>query len=160
MAITAFLSRSPGLLNRGPEGPLCWVLVFSTASYLQLSDFLSSLGLYNCSTPTFFSWASQITLNSTRPQSKLYPDIHPPDAPVIYTGAFPILTAWPVSICYSVKFMDDLFWVILWCECEVNWFGPKKICFVLSVSGHCGGSKGTTICHRCTGAVRIRTTHL
>ena len=57
MAITAFLSRSPGLLNRGPmlghgshssifsptataqsgpEGPLCWVLVLSTASYLQL----------------------------------------------------------------------------------------------------------------------------
>ena len=62
MAITAFLSRSPGLLNQGPgdpaplghgphssifsptdccsigglEGPLCWVLVLSTASYLQL----------------------------------------------------------------------------------------------------------------------------
>ena len=25
-------------LNRGPEGPLCWVLVLSTASYLQLTD--------------------------------------------------------------------------------------------------------------------------
>ena len=25
-----------------------------------------------------------------------------PDAPVIYTGAFPILTAWPGSICYTV----------------------------------------------------------
>ena len=36
LAITAFLSRSPGLLNRGPGGPLCWVLAFSTASYLQL----------------------------------------------------------------------------------------------------------------------------
>ena len=61
MTITAFLSRSLGLLNRGPgdpaslghvphssifsptataqsgpEGLLCWVLVFSTASYLQL----------------------------------------------------------------------------------------------------------------------------
>ena len=34
---SAFLSRSPGLLNRGPRGPaLCWVRVFSTASYLQL----------------------------------------------------------------------------------------------------------------------------
>ena len=30
----------------------------------------------------------------------LYPDIPRPDAPVIYTGAFPILTAWPGSICY------------------------------------------------------------
>ena len=61
MAITVFLSRSPELLNRGPgdlaslghvlipasslqlqllkrgpEAPLFWVLVFSTASYLQL----------------------------------------------------------------------------------------------------------------------------
>ena len=67
MAITAFLSRPPGLLNRGPGGPaslgyvphssifsptnlnfncsiggpegyLSWVLVFSTASYLQLIE--------------------------------------------------------------------------------------------------------------------------
>ena len=62
MAITAFLSRSPGLLNRwlgtqllwdmvlipvfslqlqllnrGPEGQLWWVLVLSTASYLLTS---------------------------------------------------------------------------------------------------------------------------
>ena len=66
MAITAFLCCSPGLPNRGhggpaslghgphfsiwtptdlnsncsvggPEGPLCWVLVLSTASYLQLT---------------------------------------------------------------------------------------------------------------------------
>ena len=46
MAITASLSRSPGLLNRGPNFSgtcssfqlqlLKWVLVFSTASYLQL----------------------------------------------------------------------------------------------------------------------------
>ena len=38
MAIIAFLSRSPGLLNRGPSVPLCWVLVFSTASYSQLIE--------------------------------------------------------------------------------------------------------------------------
>ena len=63
MAITAFLSRFPGLLNRGSgdpasagtwfsfqhllsnsncsiggtEGPLCWVLVLSKASYPQLT---------------------------------------------------------------------------------------------------------------------------
>ena len=37
--------------------------------------------------------------HSTRPRSRLYPDIPLPDAPVIYTGAFPILTAWPGSIC-------------------------------------------------------------
>ena len=33
--------------------------------------------------------------HSTRPRSKLYSDIPRPDAPVIYTGAFPILTARP-----------------------------------------------------------------
>ena len=36
LAITAFVSRSPGLLNRGPWGPLRWVQVFSIASCLQL----------------------------------------------------------------------------------------------------------------------------
>ena len=38
--------------------------------------------------------------HSTRPRSRLYSDIPRPDAPVIYTGAFPILTAWPGSIYY------------------------------------------------------------
>ena len=33
---SAFLSRSPGLLKRGPGVQPLWVLVFSTASYLQL----------------------------------------------------------------------------------------------------------------------------
>ena len=33
---SAFLSTSPGLLNRGPGAHPLWVLVFSTASYLQL----------------------------------------------------------------------------------------------------------------------------
>ena len=65
LAITAFLFRSPGLLNRGPGGPaslghvlipasslnqgpegsLCWVLAFSTASCLQpvwSSNYLTS----------------------------------------------------------------------------------------------------------------------
>ena len=31
------LSRSPGLLNRRPRGPLCWVRAFSTTSCLQLT---------------------------------------------------------------------------------------------------------------------------
>ena len=62
MAITAFLSRSPGLLNRGLRAQPLWVLVLSTVSYLQLTDFLSSPRLYNCSTSTFFLWVSQIAL--------------------------------------------------------------------------------------------------
>ena len=59
------------------------------ASSLQPPDFLSSPGLYNCSTSTFFLWASQIALNSTRPRSRLYPDIPRLDAPVIYTVVYP-----------------------------------------------------------------------
>ena len=136
MAITAFLSRSPGLLNRGPGDPAslghvphssiffptglisncsigglrapsagCWFSLLHLNSNCLISnssDFLSSPGLYNCSTPAFFLWVSQIALNSTCPQSRLYPDIPWPDAPFIYTGAFPILTAWLGSICYTM----------------------------------------------------------
>ena len=37
LAITAFLSRSPVMLNRGPGGPsLCWNMVLISASSLQL----------------------------------------------------------------------------------------------------------------------------
>ena len=140
MAITAFLSRSHGLLNRGPGRPaslgtcssfqhllsnwsdlqLIWTptaqsgvlrapsagfLVFSTASYLQLPDFQSSLGLYNCSISTFFLWASQFALNSTRPRSRLYPDIPRPDTPITYIVSIRILTAWLGSICYRINFL-------------------------------------------------------
>ena len=39
LSLAALLSRSAGLLNRGSWGPiaLCWVLVLSTASFLQLT---------------------------------------------------------------------------------------------------------------------------
>ena len=91
MAITAFLSRSLGLLNRGPlwdmflipassfqlqllnrgswaspstgccflYGILSPTGLISNWSDVQLTDFLSSLGLYNRLTPTFL-WASWI----------------------------------------------------------------------------------------------------
>ena len=40
------LSRSPGLLNRGPRGPaLCWMMAFFTASYHQLVSKTPSGGL-------------------------------------------------------------------------------------------------------------------
>ena len=48
-----------------------------------------------------FLRASQFALNSTRPRSRLYPDIPRPDAPVIHTGAFTIWRAWLGSICYT-----------------------------------------------------------
>ena len=43
---------------------------------------------------------SSCECHSTRTRSRLYSDIPRPDSPVIYTGAFPILTAWTGSICY------------------------------------------------------------
>ena len=63
------------LLNRGPEGPLCW--------WFSLLHLISH-------------WRP---LNSTCRQSNLSPWYLRPDAPVIYTGAFPILTGRPGSIC-------------------------------------------------------------
>ena len=68
-----------------------------------LSNWLNFLctDLYNNLTSTLLSASVTIShFNSTHPRSRLYLDIPRPDAPVIYTGAFPILTAWPGSICY------------------------------------------------------------
>ena len=90
LVITAFLSRSPGLLNRKPVGPASlgggflyhilsptclipnWLIgglrAPSAGWWLSLPhlvfnwlNFLCT-ELYNSSTPTFFLWASQITL--------------------------------------------------------------------------------------------------
>ena len=77
LAITAFLSRFPGLLNRKPGGPLSWVLVFLTASChpglvsktglvsncsgLQTNWLPVFTELYN-SSPSTFLLASQIAL--------------------------------------------------------------------------------------------------
>ena len=57
------LSNSSEALNfncsiRGPEGPLCWVLVLSTASSPTDLNFLSP-GLYNNLTSTYFLRSSQ-----------------------------------------------------------------------------------------------------
>ena len=121
---SAFLSRSPELLNRGPGAQPLWVLVFSTASCLQLVwspnsqsgvwglPLLGAGFLYRILSPTglvskltdFLSTLIYIIVQ--RPPSscgrhKLHSFPHPqsaiprPDAPVIYIGAFPILTARP-----------------------------------------------------------------
>ena len=66
LSLAALLSRSAGLLNRGSWGPiaLCWVLVLTTASYLQLwfqlTEPVCGPGLYKCLTPTCFLWASHL----------------------------------------------------------------------------------------------------
>ena len=105
MAITAFLSRSPGLLNRGPGGPASLGHVPHSSIFSPtglISNWLNFLctELYNNLTPTLLPASVTNRTHSTRPRSRLYLDIPRPDAPVIYTGAFPILTAWPGSICY------------------------------------------------------------
>ena len=67
IAITAFLSRSPGLLNRGPGGPAClgagflYRILSPTRLISNWFNFLCT-ELYNRSMPTFFLRASQIAL--------------------------------------------------------------------------------------------------
>ena len=74
---TAFLSRSPGLLNRGPRGPASAGTWFS---FQHLSptvlNFLSP-GLYNNLTSTYFLRASQFALDSQGCPStvKVAPDL-------------------------------------------------------------------------------------
>ena len=125
LAITTFLSRSPGLLNRGPGAQPLWVLVFYRI--LSLTGLVSKLSIGCLKAPSAGCWLSLPHLvsnwsghqtdwiscalhyiivqhppfsggrhnrtHSSRPQSRLYTDIPWADAPVIYTGAFPILTA-------------------------------------------------------------------
>ena len=61
LSLAALLSRSAGLLNRGPWGPSpLRELVLTTASYLQLSQPVCGTELYNCLTYTCFLWASHL----------------------------------------------------------------------------------------------------
>ena len=73
LAKAAFLSRSPGLFNRGAQPLLGHGSHPSIFTPTDL-NFLSP-GLYNNLTSTNFLRASQFTLNSTRLQSRLSPDI-------------------------------------------------------------------------------------
>ena len=57
-------------------------------------NFLSP-GLYNNLSSTYFLRVSQFALRSTPRQSRSPPWYLRPDVPVIYTGAFLLLTAWP-----------------------------------------------------------------
>ena len=67
LSLAALFFCSAGLLNRGSWGPiaLCWVLVLSTATYLQLdwlqlTEPVCRTGLHNCLPPTCFLWASHL----------------------------------------------------------------------------------------------------
>ena len=81
LSLSALLSRSARLLNRRSWGPiaLCWVLVLSTASFLQLIELqltepVCGPGLYHCLTFTYFLWA--LHLHPIQPvHSQGYPQI-------------------------------------------------------------------------------------
>ena len=62
LSLSALLSRSAGRLNRGSWRliALCWVLVLSAASYLQLNEPLCGTGFYNSLASTRFLWASHL----------------------------------------------------------------------------------------------------
>ena len=103
IAITAFLFRSPELFNRGPWGPaslghVSQSSILSPTRLIQLIELPVHRVIYLFNVHLLLVGVTNRT-QSTRPRSRLYPHIPRPDAPIIYTGAFHILTAWPGSIC-------------------------------------------------------------
>ena len=124
---SAFLSRSPGLLNRGPGFQPLWVLAFSTASCLQLSGLQTNwlpvlTELYNSSRPSSSCGRHNFALiQPVHGQGNNIQIIPRPDAPVIYIGAFPILTAWPGrrSI-YNKGTSSTIFESLVWVDLGVN----------------------------------------
>ena len=108
-AITVFLSRSPGLLNRGPGGPAS-AGTCSHSSIFSLTDlnFLSP-GLYNNLTSTYFLGAWQFHTQFNPSTVKVAPWYLRPDAPVIYSGAFLLMTARPGSTEYGERFYSPYF---------------------------------------------------
>ena len=96
------------LLNRGPgaHSTGCWFslphLIFNCLNFLCTE-------LYNNLTSTLLPVGVTNRTHSTRPRSRLNPDIPRPDASVIYTGPFPILTAWPGSVCYRNRI--QFYWI-------------------------------------------------
>ena len=83
MAITAFLSRSPGLLNRGPGAQPLWDMVLIPASSLQLI-FSPTAQSGVLSAPSAGCWFSLQLLNSNWLTSCLHPGYiivrHPPSS--------------------------------------------------------------------------------
>ena len=80
----------------GPSLSGCWFSLphlVTNWSGLQIADFLSSPSYIIVQRPPS-CWRHNRT-HSIRSRSRLYSDIPWADAPVIYTGEFPILTAWP-----------------------------------------------------------------
>ena len=86
------------------EPSLCWDMVLIPASSLQLIWTSYRQGHIIIWHPPTSCECHNFTLNSTPRQSRspLISWYLRPDAPVIYTGAFLLLTVWPESICNSM----------------------------------------------------------
>ena len=100
LAITAFLSRSLGVLKRGPGGPaslgagFLYRILSPTHLIPNWLNFLCA-ELYNSSRPPTSCGRHSFAVIQPVHGQGYNPDIPRPDALVIYTGAFPILTARP-----------------------------------------------------------------
>ena len=88
LSLAAFLSRSAGLFNRGSWGPivLCWVLVLSTASYLQLTELLVAPGYIIVWCPPA-SCECRICTQFNPSTVKVIPWYLRPDGPVLWLTA-------------------------------------------------------------------------
>ena len=98
LAITAFLSHSPGLLNRG-LGAQPLLGHGSHSSIFSLTVWTSSSRGYIIILRSPTSCERHICTQFNPSTVKVIPWYLRPDAHVIYTGAFLFLTAWPGSIC-------------------------------------------------------------
>ena len=121
-----FHSRSPGLLNWGSGAQPLWVLVFlyrilsPTGLVSKLTDFLcSSSHIIIQRPPSFCGRRNFALIQPVHGQGYNILIIPRPDAPVIYTGAFPILTARPgrrsiykiMPITFSPKKVGEVSWI-------------------------------------------------
>ena len=98
LAITAFLSRSPGLLNRGPGSPASETWFSFQHRLSNWSELPVAPGyIIIWRTPT--SCECHICTQFNSSTVKIIPWYLRPGAPVIDTGAFLILTARPRPIC-------------------------------------------------------------
>ena len=93
LSLTALLSHSAGLPNRGFRGSIavCWVLVLSTAFYLQLdwlqlTEPVCGTGLYNCWHPPA-SYGRYICTQFNPSTVKVLPWYLRADAPVPWSTA-------------------------------------------------------------------------
>ena len=107
LTITALLSRSPGLLNRGSGDPaLNRELVLTTRTGTLTSSSELQLIWTSCNRGYIIVFADSIQPDDSQGHPLISWYLRP-DAPVIYTGAFLLLTAWlgQRSICNTWIFI-------------------------------------------------------